>query len=170
LAPPDRARLDEAAGVLERRGVPPEVARQAARLGWLFPALDIVDVAGERGVDVAQAAALYLTAGAELGLHWLRDVIAAIPAEIHWHRLASSTAIDGIYRIQRAATAAALHGAGGDAPAEDAGETLARWMESRPDAVGRLRQIMSELRAAAAVDWAMIGVVLREARGLVEAS
>jgi glutamate dehydrogenase len=186
LAPPDRTRLDEATQALEAPGVPAAIARQAARLDWLFPALDVVDVARERGVDVPRAAALYLRAGAELGLHWLRGAIARIPVEVHWHRLAGSTAIDEIYRIQRAITAAAISG---DAPsaapktlrAEDmlhsmsgesgdaaAAATLASWMASRPDAVARLRQIVSELRSAAALDWAMVGVVLREARALVE--
>jgi NAD-specific glutamate dehydrogenase len=54
-------------------------------------------------------------------------------------------------------------------PNGDATQTLASWMASRPDAVARLRQIVSELRGAAAIDWAMVGVALREARALVEA-
>ena len=43
-------------------------------------------------------------------------------------------------------------------------------MAARPDAVARLRQIVSELRSAAALDWAMVGVALREARALVESA
>ena len=43
-------------------------------------------------------------------------------------------------------------------------------MASRPDAVARLRQIVNELRGAAALDWAMVGVALREARALVESA
>ena len=161
----DRARLDEATLELQRRGVPVEVARRAARLDLLFPALDIVEVARERDVEVTAVAALYLRAGAELGFHWLRDAIAAIPAEVHWHRLAGSSALDDIYRLQRAVTAAALApGAGGSDPAD----VLAGWMGGRADAVARLRHIVAELRSAAAIDWAMVGVVLREARALVE--
>jgi hypothetical protein len=41
-------------------------------------------------------------------------------------------------------------------------------MGGRADAVARLRHIVAELRSAAAIDWAMVGVVLREARALVE--
>ena len=164
LQPADRARLEEATQVLVGRGVPAPLARRAARLDLLFPALDVVDVARELAVDVLPAAALYLRAGAELGFHWLRSAIARIPAEAHWHRLAGSTAVDELYRIQRAVTAAALAGAERADPAE----MLASWMRSRPDAVARLRQIIAELRSAAAIDWAMVGVALREARALVE--
>jgi glutamate dehydrogenase len=165
LAPPDRARVDEAAQTLESRGVPAEVARRASRFEYLFPALDVVDVARERGVEVPRAAGLYLAAGAELGLHWLRGAIARIPTDVYWHRLAAASAFDEIYGIQRAITSSALQGA----ERADPSETLADWMASRPDAVARLRQIISELRGAAALDWAMVGVALREARALVEA-
>ena len=151
---------------LESRGVPAAVAERAARLEYLFPALDMVDVARERGVEVTRAAGLYLAAGAELGLHWLRGAIAKIPTDVYWHRLAAASAFDEIYRIQRAITASALQGS----ERADAAETLADWMASRPDAVARLRQIVSELRGAAALDWAMVGVALREARALVEAA
>jgi hypothetical protein len=57
-----------------------------------------------------------------------------------------------------------------DGARADATSTLADWMASRPDSVARLRQIIGELRGAAALDWAMVGVALREARALVEAA
>jgi glutamate dehydrogenase len=160
----DRTRLEEATAALVGRGAPPEVARAAARLDLLFPALDIVDVARERGLDVLPTATLYFRAGGELGLLWLRSAIARIPAEVHWHRLAGASAIDEIYRIQRAVTAAALAAGDGGDPAQ----TLERWKSGRAEALARLRQIVAELKAAAALDWAMVGVALREARALVE--
>ncbi|HVR29954.1 MAG TPA: NAD-glutamate dehydrogenase domain-containing protein, partial [Thermoanaerobaculia bacterium] len=164
LQPPDRARLEEATQTLESRGVPPDVARRAARLDLLFPALDVVDVARKLAVDVLPTAALYLRAGDQLGFHWLRSAIARIPAEVHWHRLAGSTAIDEIYVMQRAVTAAALAGAERGDPAA----MLSSWMRRRAEAVARVRQIVTELKSAAAIDWAMVGVALREARALVE--
>jgi NAD-specific glutamate dehydrogenase len=148
----------------------------------MFPALDVVDVAHEMGVrrrkggrDSPQRR------GRSWGCTGWRAAIARDSTDVHWHRLAAVSALDEIYRVLRAITGSAiaadmLHGmsSGPDPAARGTGRTaaeaLADWTASRPDAVARLRQIVSELRGTAALDWAMIGVALREARALVEAA
>src|SRR4029453_2730752 len=56
----------------------------SSRVEALVPALDIVELGGATGLDVAAAAEVYFALGERLELDWLRDQIVALPRDTHW--------------------------------------------------------------------------------------
>ncbi|MFP4131040.1 MAG: NAD-glutamate dehydrogenase [Thiohalospira sp.] len=124
------------------RGVPEGLARRIAGLPYLLPGLDIAELATGHGVEAATVGRLYFRLGSYLGLDWLRDRIAELPAEAFWERMARNALRDDTARLHRMVTQAALETAAG---AGDADAILARWTEAHAGPVERLRGRMEEL-------------------------
>jgi glutamate dehydrogenase len=91
----------------------------------------------------------------ELDFPWLRERIGILPADSYWQTLAKAALRDDLAGMLRALTADAL-GAG----------DVSSWKARNAVLYERLRQILSELRAAEAPDLAMLSVALRELRNL----
>ncbi len=77
--------------------------------------------------------------------------------------LARSAMQDDLSGLSRAVTAEVVAG-GGDVAAPD--KLVAAWQDRNRRALERAAQLMTELRAAAAPDAAMLSVALRELRSL----
>jgi glutamate dehydrogenase len=96
-------------------------------------------------------------------LPWLREKIAALAGDAHWQVLARGAMLDDLYALQRTITAEVL-GATADIAAPPA--LIAAWQDHNQRGIARAAQLLTELRAAPAVDAAMISVALRELRNL----
>ena len=94
---------------------------------------------------------------------WLRDRIATLPDDQHWRRLAKGAMLDDLSGLQKTVTSEVLVGGEGirDLPA-----LIAAWQERNRRAIEREAQLLAELRAAPALDPAMLAVALRELRTL----
>jgi glutamate dehydrogenase len=135
-------RMAQEARALAERGVPEGLARRIAALPYLLPGLDIAELATGHGVEAATVGRLYFRLGSHLGLDWLRDRVAELPAEAFWERMARNALRDDTARLHRMVTQAALETAAG---AGDADAILARWTETHAGPVERLRGRMEEL-------------------------
>ena len=135
-------RMGNESRALEERGVPEALARRIAALPYLVPGLDIAELATGHGVEATTVGRLYFRLGSHLGLDWLRDRIAELPAEAFWERMARNALRDDTARLHRMVTQAALETAAG---AGDADAILARWAETHAGPVERLRGRMEEL-------------------------
>ena len=151
----DQSAFTSAAGRLERDGVPRELAARVAGLDAMFNALDIVEVADRLKRDLGEVARVHFGLAGELDFPWLRERIGILPAENHWQMLAKAALRDDLAGMLRALTAEAL--LAGD---------VASWKSRNAVLYERLRQILSELRAAEAPDLAMLSVAMRELRNL----
>jgi len=163
LAAGERARVDAEVGKLAAAGVPRELAERVVTFDTLYAALDIAEVAATAKKPVEPVAAVYFDIVDRLGLAWLREKIAALPADAHWRMLARSAMQDDLSGLARAVTAEVVAG-GGDVAAPD--KLVAAWQDRNRRALERAAQLMTELRAATSPDAAMLSVALRELRSL----
>jgi glutamate dehydrogenase len=111
-------------------------------------------------------AQLYYAVGARFGFDWLRDRTQALVADNGWQRLAIATVIDDLYAQQTDVTRQVARAMPPKAPPAAAIET---WFSKNGHAgdVGRIESLLSELKAANAVDLSMLLVANREIRGLL---
>ena len=159
----DQARLAQATADYVAQGVPEPVARRVVELDALYAALDLIDVAEARARPLETVAAVYFDLATRLGLPWLRERIGALPDRQHWEALAKGAMLDDLFSLQRTITSEVL---GAAAEIIAPGPLIAAWQDRNQRAMARAAQLLGELRAAPAVDAAMISVALRELRNL----
>jgi glutamate dehydrogenase len=147
------------------QGVPADLANRVASLDALFSGLNVIEVATACGETVEAVAAVYFALGARLDLHWLRDQIAALPAESHWQALAQGALRDDLYSEQRELTAEVLRPGIED---RDAEALIDAWTEENRASVARCMAMLGDLKEAETLDIAMLSVALREIRSLSE--
>jgi glutamate dehydrogenase len=163
LDPADRARVDAAVAAYVAKGVPQPLALRVATFDTLYAALDIIEVADGTRRAPAEVAELYCALSTKLGLPWLREKIAALPADAHWRILAKGAMLDDLASLQRTITREVL---GERADGVDAARLIASWEDRNRRGIQRAGQLMVELRGATLVDAAMLSVALRELRNL----
>jgi len=156
LSEGDRAELDAATKILADAGVPQDLARAVSQLDWLAAAPDIVRLGG----DPLAVARVYYALGQRLGLDWLKSQAAQLKPQTDWQRQAAAAVLDDLYGHQATLARRVL---------ADSGE-LNKWVESRKPAVERVDQLLTEMRAAPAVDLAMLAVANRRFGELAGAS
>ena len=159
----DKARIDDAVTGYVAKGVPETVAARVVALPTLYSTLDIVEVADTTKRPVELVARIYFDLSTRLGVPWLRDRIAALPADQHWKMLARAAMLDDLSGLQRTIASEVLTG-GGDM--DKASALIAAWRDRNARAIERQAQLLTELRGAPAVDAAMLSVALREMRSL----
>jgi glutamate dehydrogenase len=133
----------------------------------MFSALDIVDVACATSQPLKAVAAVYLTLGDRLKLHWLRDHIEALPRDNRWRTLARSALRDDVYSQQAALTAEILRSVPEDLPAL---EGINAWVDNNPGPVERALQVLSDINSSGTFDLSTLSVALREIRNLTTSS
>jgi glutamate dehydrogenase len=144
-------------------GVPLPLAQQVAILEPLLGALDITEIAAATGRPIETSAAVYFDVGRRLGLPWLRDRIAGLPAQTHWQALARAAMRDDLAAIVSAVTTRAV----GEGTALLGPKALIdQWLTRHAPALDRADRVLAELQALLAMDAAMLAVALRELRNL----
>ncbi|MBL8692012.1 MAG: NAD-glutamate dehydrogenase [Rhodospirillaceae bacterium] len=143
----DRTTLEATAKAMTDAGVPGELAHAVAQLDWLAAAPDIVRLGG----DPLTVARVYYALGQRLGLDWLKSQAAQLKPQTDWQRQAAAAVLDDLYGHQASLARRVL---------ADSGE-LMTWVEGRKPAVERIDQVLTEMRAAPAVDLAMLAVANR---------
>ncbi len=163
LDPADKERADGAIAGYAAKGVPEAVAARVVALPTLYSTLDIVEVAEASKRPAELVARIYFDLSTRLGIPWLRDRLAALPADEHWKMLARAAMQDDLSSLQRSIASEVLT-AGSDL--NKARELISAWRDRNARAIERQAQLSTELHAAPAVDAAMLSVALREMRGL----
>ncbi|MGD8568964.1 MAG: NAD-glutamate dehydrogenase [Gammaproteobacteria bacterium] len=163
LVEDDKEQLNQIAAECRDQGVPESLSTRIAGLKFLFPVLDIMEVAHHSGRKPQMVARLYNLMGAELELHWLRDQISTLGQEEHWTRLARSTLRDEQYRLQRLLTNEALELVDNDSEPETAME---KWKQANQIMVDRYLQRFAEFKTGN-VDLALLSVATNEVRKLI---
>ncbi len=163
LGTDDSTRVAAAAAAYVAKGVPQEVASRVVTLDTLYATLDIVEVGGNTRRPVELVADIYFAITTRLGIPWLRQKVAALPANQHWQTLAKGAMQDDLSDLQRAITCEVLLG-GGDL--SSAKELIAAWEDRNRRAIARAERLLGEVHAVADPDAAMLSVALRELRGL----
>jgi glutamate dehydrogenase len=155
--------LDKSSKALADAGVPRTLAKRVCAFDELFSALDIVEVANEVDDSAEEVAKVYFALGERLDLRWLRDQIVVLPRENRWQAMARAALRDDLYSQERALTADVMRGHSNE---PDAASRIDAWLEHNATTVARCHQILEDLKASPAPDFAMLSVAMREIRDL----
>jgi glutamate dehydrogenase len=161
----DREAAGRTAEELVDSGVPPELARRVGYLQSLLPVLDLVEVASGVGVSLDEATAVYFAIDDRLGLHALRELVAALPRQERWEALARRALWEDLQGEHRALTTDILRES-----AAEGGKRVSRWIKDNEAAVERCEHILADVKAGSAPDLATLSVAVRELRNLIEAT
>jgi glutamate dehydrogenase len=153
-----RAEQEKRCGALAQAGMPASLAKEAAALPLLASALDLVRLARELRLPVAQIAQGYYVVGERFGFDWLRSTAGALPAESAWDKQAVTAVVDDLYAHQAALTRSVLQGA---TPSTAVADALDRWIAARAALVERADHLHGELQAGDVPNLAMLAVANR---------
>jgi glutamate dehydrogenase len=144
-----------ATDTLVQAGVDGALAQDLTALEFIFPALDLVDLAQSADTGLEQAARAYFDVDAELGLTEWRAQINRLPTDTLWQTQARGSARDDVYSIARQITLGQL----------SRQEDVTAWHSQNSQAIERLRRLVATISTQAA-DLAPVSVALRELRHL----
>ncbi|MFC5522040.1 NAD-glutamate dehydrogenase [Polaromonas jejuensis] len=155
LPAPAHASWEQTTQALMQAGVEQTLAQNLTALEYIFPALDLVDLAQSANTGLAQAARAYFGVDTELGLMLWRAEIKRLPTDTLWQTQARGSARDDVYSIASQITQGLL----------SRGEDLASWRDRHTQAIERLRRLLASISTQSA-DLAPVSVALRELRHL----
>ncbi|MEV4760506.1 NAD-glutamate dehydrogenase [Micromonospora sp. NPDC049559] len=162
----ERQALEAHVDMLEGRGLPRELARQATRLMYSFGLLDVVETATRTGRDVQEVASVYFVLSDRFRVDSLLSKISLLPREDRWQTLARMALRYDLYAALAALTAEVL---GSTADSRPPDERVQEWEQSNATSVTRARKAMGEFDESRA-DLAALSVLLRQIRTLVRTS
>ena len=145
----------QAAQTLVKAGVEQELAQNLTALEFIFPALDLVDLAQGANTGLEQAARAYFGVDGELGLTAWRTEINRLPTDTLWQTQARGSARDDVYSIACQITRGLL----------SRSESVSDWSAQHESAITRLCKLLQNIGTQSA-DLAPISVALRELRHL----
>ncbi len=146
----------QATDVLVKAGVDAALAQNLTALEFIFPALDLVDLAQSANTGLEQAARAYFGIEADLCLADWRTQINRLPTDTLWQTQARGSARDDVYSIARQITLGQL---------SRGAEGMATWRTEHGQAIGRLQALLTTISTQGA-DLAPVSVALRELRHL----
>jgi glutamate dehydrogenase len=162
LSAEDARAAEQRAGILEREGVPKDLASHVSRLPLLAAALDVTRISQSSGRTPATVASVYFALGHRFGIEWLRDQALAVKAGNHWQQQALAAIVDDLFALQSQLTVSVLMDGQGDDPVQ----AVTAFAASRPGPITRTERLLSELRSTPVLDIAMLAIANRQLRGL----
>ena len=145
----------EATNALVNAGVEPALAQNLTALEFIFPVLDLVDLAQSASTGLEQAARAYFGIDAEISLTGWRAQINRLPTDTLWQTQARGSARDEVYSIASQITRGLL----------SRREDLNEWCNQNRPAIDRLCKLLTAISTQEA-DLAPVSVALRELRHL----
>jgi glutamate dehydrogenase len=171
LYPAARQVIEARSDGLIEAGVPRELALRVSSLNLMAAATDLIRITDDFALSLSDAAPLYFALGDRLGLAWLRDAATNSKSTDHWHKQAVAAIVDDLYALQADLTIRVIGALRQDGPGGcaigDAHDALERWISGRPDAVDRVDQLVTELKAMDHLDLSMLAVANRRLRGMM---
>lgn len=150
-------------------GVDSQEALRTASLLYLYPLLDVIEVAQDIGRSVDETAETWFVLSERYGSELL-SAVSALGREDRWAALARAALRDELYAVLREFTTAVLRcttPARGHDPRQNAASAVAAWEDSHAPAVHRARQTITDLQASGRSDVVALSVALRTLRTLL---
>jgi glutamate dehydrogenase len=161
LTPEDLTRLEAEEQVYLKGGFPPGLAQRTALLGAVFHALDVVDTAATRRMDVTSVAQVHFGLGETLHIKWLREQLESLPVKGQWHAQARALLRDELFSQQNRLVELVLRQSG------KRRNILAHWLEAHAAQVNRLVRAMSDMANLPVMDYATVAVAVHALGQLV---
>jgi glutamate dehydrogenase len=147
----------QATQTLVQVGVVDSLAHDLTALEFIFPALDLVDLAQNADITLEQAVHTYFGVDEVLGLSAWRVQVNRLPTDSLWQTQARGSARDDIYAIASQITHSVL----------TRFESVADWSLEHQNSIERLRKLVQTIQMQNP-DLAPISVALRELRHLID--
>jgi glutamate dehydrogenase len=151
----------------ETGGVPGEIATRVAGCIHAATALAIVDVSSDTGSDLLEVAMLYYHLGERLELDWFGAQILGSKVENEWQAMAREAYMEDLQWQQCTLAQGVIRLRCDD---RDILGCLTAWEKQEQALLKRWREMLSELHATTAPDFAMFAVANRELLDLAQSS
>jgi glutamate dehydrogenase len=153
-----RASLQADLELWQKQGFPAELAQGLACLPYLTYGLDIVEVALERKLPVADVGTVYFALSDALHSKWLMDNVEKLPVDGRWHAQARGVLRDELQAQQRSLVgnvlATASNGSKPDA-------LVRQWLARDDAALKYTLNMFSDMRNLRSMDFATLSVAVR---------
>lgn len=143
------------------QGTPETLAHRIANMVNLYSGCDIVRLANQRKLPVADAARIYYGIGAHFHLGRLRAAAENLASDSHWQKLAVAALTEEIYGHQLELARKVLDST---RSAKNAKKAIEDWLVKSRATVEPTEQLLSELWATDVNDLSMIAVASRSLR------
>jgi glutamate dehydrogenase len=144
---------------------PTGLAREFATLPYLTYAMDIVDIALERGLPVAEAGRAYFALSDALHSKWLMDNVEALPVDGRWHAQARGVLRDELQSQQRALVSKVL------ANAHHGADTAVKeWLAQDDASLKYTLGMFADMRNLRHMDYPTLSVAVRRLGYIVAAA
>ena len=163
-SPGEREDVDARVNERTTAGVPQELAVEVGLLPLLAPMGDIVQLSLDTARSVGDTARVYFRVGEQFGLTWLRALARRLPTERAWDRQAVAAVLDDLFITQRSLVEVILRSGAPSAPPHLVIET---WCDKRRALVDRNAQLVTELQATLAPNFAMLAVANGQLKNLL---
>ena len=148
-------------------GVDPDLAQPVAASDHAYTALGIMQAASDTQVPLLEVARMYFLIGERLELDWFSGQILASKVDNEWQALARDTYLEDLEWQQRTLAIGALRHLCED---HNLLKCVKAWEEKEQVLLRRWRQMLTELHASPAPDFAMFAVANRELLDLAQSS
>jgi glutamate dehydrogenase len=163
----DRDMLKQMSVNFVDKGVPTELALRVVGLGMLFSALDIVESAHVSNLAVETVAEMYFALGTRMHLHWLRDLILALPLGDRWHSLARSALRDDLYTLHSMLATEVLQIG---SPALAVSGRIEAWAAQNASPLERWLQVLNDIKAGETYNLTTLSVAVHSLQNLIHSS
>jgi glutamate dehydrogenase len=158
------AAFEERRDWLVEQRVPDDLAARVAVLPTAYVLLNVVEIAGREGLEMADVARVYFTLGERLGLSGLAQRIASLPRDDRWQTMARAALRDDLHAVHAQLTSQVL---ASTSPEDPAPARIAAWEAGDAVAVTRAADTLGQLCGDDQADLARMSVGLRVVRGLL---
>ncbi len=162
----DAAYVGDLAGRFTGAGVDSTEALTTAGLLFLYPLLDVVEIAAETGRPAAAVAPIWFVLSERYGFDLL-DAISGLGREDRWAALARAALRDDLYAVLREFTTAVVSSdrtAPGSDASRDPASAVTAWETDHAAAIRRARSTLAALEASGRTDVVALSVALRTLR------
>lgn len=136
-------------------GVPATIGSNIGLLKLMASASDIINLTRKSRGKIAEVASVYFYIGDYLGLDWLRSTLSDLSVANAWQARVKGGLMDEFFVYQAQITAAAL-----SATTAKAGisveKRLAPWLPRYEETMGKIRELIADIKAAPKVDIDML--------------
>ncbi len=163
LSKSSRVRHDNAERAWIEMGAPEALANRMSLLLLTRAALDIADLAAERGRDALDTARLYSVCNDALSLHTLHNYAEDLRVDGRWQAMARSNLRDEFYSIRRALASQLLTRRSKRRP----GDVARTWLDKHAVDVDKFLHMLEEMKLRGDIDFATLSVAAQELRDLI---
>ena len=165
VTPSERAIYDGELRRWKNAGFPDALGDELAGLRTPGSGLDIIHVATDHKLKIAEAAEVYFGLGESLNLNWLMQKIEDLTVESQWHAQARGGLRDELYAQHRALTAQILEGGGKGKGAE----LVNAWLNRDDPSLKFTVAMFADMRSQVVTDYPIVSVAVRRLAQLVQA-